>query len=367
MADSDRILLTGGAGSPYTRKMVALLRYRQIPYSIIWGDPAAAGSMGLPLPKVVLHPTFFFKDQAGELEAVVDSTPIIRRLEQEFPGRSVIPTDPVMAFVNYLLEDFGDEWCTKYMFHYRWTFQADIDRAAQQLTLQMTPGISEQDLQKFGKQFSDRQMGRLGVVGSNEVTRPVIEGSYKRFLQLMDAHLAQHNFLFGNRPASADYGLFGQLTQLVGFDPTSQLIAYAEGPRTVAWVYLMEDQCGREPTEDDWNTEIGDTLKNLLCEVGRVYVPALLANAKAKAAGEKNWETKIDGLPWAQQTFPYQAKCLAWINEEYQTLSEPEKARVDAILAGTGCDALIQAGKETFGNGAVPTITLATHAPKHQI
>ena len=34
--------------------------------------------------------------------------------------RSVIPTDSALAFINYLLEDFGDEWCTKYMFHYRW-------------------------------------------------------------------------------------------------------------------------------------------------------------------------------------------------------------------------------------------------------
>ncbi|HBP14871.1 MAG TPA: glutathione S-transferase, partial [Gammaproteobacteria bacterium] len=56
----------------------------------------------------------------GELEAVVDSTPIIRRLESEIPGRSVIPEDPVIRFLDYLLEDYGDEWLTKAMFHYRW-------------------------------------------------------------------------------------------------------------------------------------------------------------------------------------------------------------------------------------------------------
>ena len=54
------------------------------------------------------------RDERGELKTVTDSTPIIRRLEDEFEGRSVIPEDP--ALCNYLLEDFGDEWVTKYMF-----------------------------------------------------------------------------------------------------------------------------------------------------------------------------------------------------------------------------------------------------------
>ena len=33
------IKLIGNNGSPYTRKMVALLRYKHIPYKIIWGEP----------------------------------------------------------------------------------------------------------------------------------------------------------------------------------------------------------------------------------------------------------------------------------------------------------------------------------------
>ncbi len=63
-----------------------------------------------------------------------------------------------------------------------------------------------------------------------------------------------------------------------------------------------------------------------------------------REAGEKNWECEIDGATWTQQTFPYQAKCLKWINEQYRALSDADRARVDALLAGTGCDAILVRG-----------------------
>ena len=108
------VQLVGGTGSPYTQKMVALLRYRRIPYSITWGQPeTTCEALGVEAPKPTFMPTFFF-EEGGELTAHCDSTPIIRRLEADHAGRSVLPEDPVLAFIDYLLEDFSDEWCTKY-------------------------------------------------------------------------------------------------------------------------------------------------------------------------------------------------------------------------------------------------------------
>ena len=35
---SKPIKVFGNVGSPYTQKMLSLLRYRNIPYSVSWGD-----------------------------------------------------------------------------------------------------------------------------------------------------------------------------------------------------------------------------------------------------------------------------------------------------------------------------------------
>ena len=62
-------------------------------------------------------------------EATSDSTFMIERLEREFEGRSLVPTDGALAFLDYLIEDYGDEWVTKQMFHYRWAIEENVDNA----------------------------------------------------------------------------------------------------------------------------------------------------------------------------------------------------------------------------------------------
>lgn len=343
MTSHEPIRLVGGTASPYTQKMVALLRYRRVPYAVTWGQPdRVCDALAVEKPKPIFMPTFFF-DEGGVNRAQCDSTPIIRRLENMYAGRSVLPGDPALAFIDYLIEDFADEWCTKYMFHFRWYPQADADNAGTLLPLGMDVSMATDAHGHLKQWVAERQIGRLYVVGSNDTTAPVIDASYRRFLAAMEDHLANQKFMLGKRPAAGDFGLHGQLTQLVGFDPTPRNIAHEVSPRTVAWVDHMRDQSGLEPVEDDWISleEQPESLRGLLREIGRVYAPAQLANARAVQEGDKTWECEIDGALWTQQTFPYQAKCLHWTRERYQALSAGDRARVDTLLAGTGVEAML--------------------------
>ena len=336
--------LIGGVGSPYTRKMVSYLRYKRIPHTIIWGDPGAyLDKVGIEKPKPALLPTFILPDEDGNLKAVTDSTPIIRRLDGEISERSTIPNDPALAFLNYLIEDFADEWGTKFMFHYRWHDSKDAENAGSILPLQMMGTLPDEMLDNIKTMISKRQIDRLWVVGSNNETAPIIDASYRRLLAILERHFTSSSYLIGKRPSSSDFALFGQLSQLVYFDPTPREIVHEVSLRTVAWVGLIEDQSGVEVSEDDWGTfeNLPSTIKDLLCEIGRGYVPALLANSKAITNGDSEWETEIDSCTWKQKAFPYQAKCLKWINDEYNLLSQSDRDKIDDLLKGTGCEELL--------------------------
>ena len=105
----------------------------------------------------------------------------------------------------------------------------------------------------------------------------------------------------------------------------------------------MRDQSGLEPKQQDWVSlaDQPDSLPGLMQEIGRMYAPAQLANARAVQAGEKTWSATIDGAQWNQRTFSYQAKCLAWTNERYQALKGGDRTEVDALLQGTGVEAML--------------------------
>jgi glutathione S-transferase len=335
---SDQLLrIVGAPGSPYSRKLRSVLRYRRIPHA--WLQAGSSGARALPRPRVELLPQLVYP---GAKEALTDSSPLIRRLEREFAGRSVIPDDPALAFLDALLEDYADEWVTKMMFHYRWAYAPDIAQAAAILPRWRRVDDAEASALAAAKQFSERQIGRLWVVGSNATTAPVIEESYRRLLRLLDARLREAPFVLGERPGCADFGLFGQLTQLAGFDPTPRAEALALAPRVVAWVDVVEDLSGLEPRDADWTPRAGVTpaLRALFGEVGRVYAPFLLANAAALERRAERVECTIDGRPWVQQPFPYQAKCLQWLREGYTALASGDRACVDGVLAGSGCEKL---------------------------
>lgn len=334
------IRIVGAEGSPYSRKLRAILRFRRIPY--LWIHQGSPDAQDLPRPRVELLPQLILRNEDGDWVARTDTTPLIRELEQRRSGRSVIPSDPALAFLDALIEDFADEWVTKHMFHYRWAYAADVANASSLLPAWFKPNQPDASIRAFGEQFGGRQVERLWVVGSNETTRPVLEESYERLLALLDAHLAEARFVLGDRPGSGDFALFGQLTQLTRVDPTPAAIAQAKAIRVVAWVDLCEDLSGREVADTDWidASIVPKTLRALFEEIGRTYAPFMLANADALGAGADHVECTIDGRPWLQRPFPYQGKCLQWLRSDYAALGSEARATVDAAIAGSGCEAL---------------------------
>ena len=342
MNSTDSIPLKGAPGSPYTRKMLALMRYRRMPFHLLVSTRGDHGKF--PAPKVELLPTFYLQNAAGEIEAVTDSTPIIRRFEREVSGRSVIPNHAVMRFLDELIEDYADEWLTKAMFHYRWHYAADIDKSGTILPLWRDVTVPQETAAQLKTQFSQRQISRLKFVGSSPATAAIIEDSYLRFLGIFETHLSHSPYWLGKRPSSCDFAIFGQLTQLAHFDPTPAALTLARAPRVYAWVGMVEELSGLEPEDSQWlsPSELPATVSLLLKEIGRVYVPVMLANARALKNGASAVSAQLEGAHWTQQPFPYQGKCVQWLRQSYQALAPADKEQVRQILQDCNCLALVE-------------------------
>ena len=337
----------GVPGSPYTRKMLALLRYRRIAYRFIPSSRHTSEGTNdrfreRPQPKVALLPTFYAQDDSGQEVALCDSTPLIREFEKTFPGRNVVPDNQALAFLDYLLEDYADEWLTKAMFHYRWSYEPDTYKAGQILARWTNITSPEEAILEKSKYITEKQISRLRYVGSNETTRDTIEESFIRFIDLLNNHFCQMPFLLGERPSACDFAVYGQLTCLALFDPTPQDIILKQAPRVHAWTEVMEDLSGFETLPNDWisTSSFPETLKNIFKEIGEVYVPYLLANEQSVLNKTNLMETDIGGRPWQQEPFQYQVKCLRWIREIYDRLNEESKKDVKQCLTGSSTERL---------------------------
>lgn len=338
---SQRLIITGPPGSPYTRKVIAAARYCGLPYRLI-SDLSVIAT--LPQPKIRLWPVCYFPVEDGPLVPEIDSTPLLRKFDKLAPHRRLSPVDPRLTLIDALIEDFADEWLTKPMYHYRWTYEADILKARQILPNWFENPLTDEALRAAGDAFAERQIGRLGIVGSNSITAAAIESSFVRIITCLEQCLTRAPFILGTRPGPADYGLYGQLTQAALFDPTPRDFIERNAPRLLAWTIAMEDLSGLE--DGEWTTfeNLPETVHALLNQIGQTHVRLLIANEEAIGRGQKTLCTTIAGGPWEQPVFPYHLKCLTALRALYGSLSISDKASIEPLLRETGCMPLFENG-----------------------
>jgi glutathione S-transferase len=325
---ADRYRIFGVELSPYSVKVRSYFRYKGIPHQWIIRNADSQAEYQkyarLPIVPLVVTP---------ENEGLQDSTPIIERMESVYPQPSIHPSDPVAAFVSVLLEEFGDEWGNKWMFHYRWARDVDQLSCAGRLARMMMPAADEAQLSTMIAQVRERMVGRVWFVGSSAQTAPQIEDSFCETLAMLETHLANRAYLFGARPAFGDFAMWGQLYNL-WTDPTPGAIIEARATNVLAWIHRMLWPRA-EGNFENW-ASLEPTLMPLLeRQVGRLFMPWTTANAIAIAGGREEFSVELAGRTWTQKPQKYHAKSLAALREKYAAL--PDKRAIDAVLDRAGC------------------------------
>ena len=332
MADGYRII--GAEMSPYSVKVRAYFRYKAIPHQWVLRNAASQAEYEkharMPIIPLVITP---------EGTGIQDSTPIIDGIEKLHPEPTIHPDDPVARFVSALIEEFGDEWGNKWMFHYRWTREVDQVCSAGRIARMRDPKASEQEHAAFAGQIRTRMADRVWFVGSNALTASQIELGFQDILGLLNDHLSTRPYLFGARPAFGEFGLWGQFYEL-WTDPTAGALIEGNAPRLLDWVHRM-----LWPRADGafeaWST-LKPTLAPILSsQVGGRFMPWTLANEKTLAQGRQEFSVTLGEEVWTQKPQKYHARSLAMLRAKYAEVAD--KSALDPVLEAAGCLAGLRA------------------------
>jgi glutathione S-transferase len=326
MTDGYRII--GAEMSPYSVKVRSYFRYKGISHQWILRNANSQAEFEkhakIPVIPLVVTP---------EGSGIQDSTPIIDAIEKLYPEPSIQPDDAVARFISALIEEFGDEWGNKWMFHYRWARDVDQISSAGRIARMRGPTSNEEKHAAFTGQVRARMVDRVWFVGSNAANAPRIEAGFLEMLALLDRHLSSRPYLFGGRPAFGDFGLWGQIYEM-WTDPTAGALIGGGAPHVLDWVHRMLWPRA-EGAFETWPA-LEPTMMPILSEqVGRLFMPWTAANEKAIADAREEFSVTLGGHVWTQKPKKYHARSLGMLRAKYAAVAD--KTALDPVLDAAGC------------------------------
>ncbi|MCK0129560.1 glutathione S-transferase family protein [Erythrobacter sp. F6033] len=281
-----------------------------------------------------------------------DTSLIIDHFEKTLGGPSIYPDTPRQHFAARLLECFGDEWLVLPAMHYRWNYNEEW--ILEEFGRNMMPDAPRDQQIAAGAMIGKQFRGFVPMLGINDTTIPAIEASYEALLADLDAHFADHPFLFGSRPSIGDYGLIGPLYAHLYRDPASGKIMKRLAPRVAEWVERMVSP--ETPLSGDFllDDEIPETLLPILARMMREHVPFLGETANLLESWlQENPEAEIPrGVGMASFTIEgVQGEGIArtfslWMLQRaldhFESLEGNDRAACEALLEEVGGEALIK-------------------------
>ena len=348
--------LIGTPVSLYTGKARGYLRWKNVPFTERLSTREVYKADILPRVGWPVIPVVIDEDGSPHGRTLQDTTDIIDHVEANAPGPSVYPETPCQRLAALILELFGDEWLLIPAMHYRWAYNRDF--AQQEFGATSHPHLSPDEQFAAAEKAVSFFSGSITGLGVNPDSVAAIEAAYEDFLAVFDAHLGQHDHLFGSRPSIADYGLLGPLYAHLLRDPKSGELMRRLAPRVARWA----EQCHapQHCLTGDFlaDDEIPSGVAKLLQRFAAQQLPVLLDTAEALAT----WS--VDQPPGTEvprilafhkavighgdarvetdrAVIPYALWMLQRVTDYRDSLDEGARASVDEMLRNTGAEKLI--------------------------
>jgi len=264
-------LLYGSRASYYTMKVFAYLRYKGLPFDLVKVTDQIAKDVIKPFTGGWRVVPIIYGPDSGYIQ---DSSLILDRLESLHSDRSILPTGLKQRVVAALFELLGDDWMVFPAMHYRWNFKRYnlpyiLKTFGQSRTPHWPSGLHWIGGIKTAQRFAPIAREMLGI---NRTNIKALEHWTQAFLNQLNEHFAEHDYLLGGRACHGDFALFGPLKAHLASDPYPRTQLIKHKFHLFDWLYRME-QTPRDTR--DWlaNDEIPESLIPILRWQFRNQIP----------------------------------------------------------------------------------------------
>ena len=347
----DQVILYGAPHSLYTGKTPAYLRKQGISYvERATADPrfrtAIVPVIGRGIIPVVVLP---------DGTVIQDTIDILDHFERAGVPVSAYPPGARQRVLAHIAELYAVVVLTRHAMHYRWSYAGEQEKFLRDAFAGGSGTAS-------AAQVMARMESYLPMLGVTPATIPAIETSYEKLLDLLEAHFAEHPYLFGGQASLGDYGLLGPLFAHLGRDPVPADLMKRRAPKVFRWVERMNAPDPDMPEYGERNAAylpddaIPDTLAPLFQHMAEELFPELTDKVEllrrlvadtdpqeGAPVTEKPHQrivgtipTSFRGLPFASGVQPYMLYLWQRVTDAVDALAPADRAPVSDWLADAG-------------------------------
>lgn len=278
-----------------------------------------------------------------------DTSDIIDALESRHPAPPLRPPSALQRLICALIELYADEFALTLAMHTRWG----------------TPEGEATTRRRFGAMLGSAEKGdRAGdqmvkaryAVGATPEAAPAIEAHIDDLLAALNAHLDVHDYLLGARTSLADCSLMGPFYAHFYTDLVSRRMLLERALPVVRWIEYCNMPGASEQGEWFGDEALPRSLFDVVRVMGEDAAPMLIALSASveqwadehAVIGEKpprvvgRATADLRGRPLVRGAQAYALWMLQRVLDTYRGLTDAERETADAMLAGTGWEALLR-------------------------
>lgn len=298
--------LIGIEFSFFTRKLEAQLAYQGIPF--IWKFKTAeitkevetrAGTRFIPVL------------ETPDGWTINDTIAIGPMLNDRFHETPVIPDDPTLRALCFIVEDYFNHWFARHVLHSRWLYEDSVAHAGRGFGMNMILGKSKSE--SLSAEEEDKVSGMAAMMrdgfgipackaqGAGADQSDVLQKDLKNIMALLLNHLKDRPFILGSRASLADFALAGALKAHFLEDPAPRAWLASELEALDQYAQAVYAGPAQENAWADFDS-LEPSLKPLLEHLVSYYHVFATESIKGAAKGEKYFTCEVPSGPISART-----------------------------------------------------------------